>query len=520
MTENPRVVQGFIDIFGDWIDRYGIDGFRIDTARHVNPEFWQAFVPAMLERAPANGIPNFHIFGEVSPTRGRGAARALHARGQLPSVLDFAFAGAVGRRGGQGRHQGWRGCSRTTGCTRAAHRRRCGLPTFLGNHDMGRFGHIVAPRDRGSRRRNAAARCGRNAMLFLLRGVPVIYYGDEQGFVGHGVDQAARQDLFPSQVATYNDNALLGTKATTADGNFDRAIRCTGRLPNFAAAQAVPGLAPRPAGRAQALGDAGAVRGFAHRQRRPGNRDGVQHFGPAAGRAGGDRSGHVVQATARQVRRSRRRREFAGSLRRSTSGLRCGRSAMKSRRSAAVTCCWPAGRRLHRRDRRHVSLARRHAHRHGHARRRRPPRLCDRARPARHRRVAARLHPDRRTEARAQLRLDGRRRSVDETWEQPWGERRYVRNRYNELRAAPRREDGAGRRLDVVFRVFDDGVGFRYEFPEQAAARRRRHRRRADRVRGRRAGDRLVDSGGRLESLRVPLPNARRSPRSARRTRR
>src|SRR5256885_9837835 len=66
MTENPRVVRGFIDIYGAWIDEYGIDGFRIDTARHVNPEFWQAFVPAMLARARARGIPNFHIFGEVS----------------------------------------------------------------------------------------------------------------------------------------------------------------------------------------------------------------------------------------------------------------------------------------------------------------------------------------------------------------------------------------------------------------------------------------------------------------------
>lgn len=54
-TENPKVVQGFIDIYGRWIDAFGIDGFRIDTAKHVNPEFWQAFVPAMLARAKARG---------------------------------------------------------------------------------------------------------------------------------------------------------------------------------------------------------------------------------------------------------------------------------------------------------------------------------------------------------------------------------------------------------------------------------------------------------------------------------
>ena len=49
-------------------------------------------------------------------------------------------------------------------------------------------------------------------MMFLLRGVPVVYYGDEQGFVGHGVDQDARQDMFASQVASYNDQTLLGTR--------------------------------------------------------------------------------------------------------------------------------------------------------------------------------------------------------------------------------------------------------------------------------------------------------------------
>ncbi|MFX4369969.1 alpha-amylase family glycosyl hydrolase, partial [Acinetobacter baumannii] len=36
MTEDPRVVAGFIAIYGSWIDRFGIDGFRVDTARHVN----------------------------------------------------------------------------------------------------------------------------------------------------------------------------------------------------------------------------------------------------------------------------------------------------------------------------------------------------------------------------------------------------------------------------------------------------------------------------------------------------
>jgi alpha-glucosidase len=58
-------------------------------------------------------------------------------------------------------------------------------------------------------------------------------------------------------------------------------------------------------------------------------------------------------------------------------------------------------------------------------------------------------------------------RSFDETWEQPWGERRYVRNHYNEMRVGLVEKTSLKRRLVVVFRAFDDGIGFRYEFPDQ-----------------------------------------------------
>ena len=60
-------------------------------------------------------------------------------------------------------------------------------------------------------------------------------------------------------------------------------------------------------------------------------------------------------------------------------------------------------------------------------------------------------------------------RSFDETWEQPWGERRSIRNHYNELRVTLTEKTALKRSLDVVFRVYDDGLGFRYEFPDQTA---------------------------------------------------
>jgi alpha-glucosidase len=56
-------------------------------------------------------------------------------------------------------------------------------------------------------------------------------------------------------------------------------------------------------------------------------------------------------------------------------------------------------------------------------------------------------------------------RTLDDIWEQPWGERRFVHDHCSEMRVMLLEK--SGRELGLVFRVFDDGVGFRYEFPDQ-----------------------------------------------------
>ena len=57
--------------------------------------------------------------------------------------------------------------------------------------------------------------------------------------------------------------------------------------------------------------------------------------------------------------------------------------------------------------------------------------------------------------------------SFDETWETVWGEQKYVRNNYNELKIELEEKKDLQRRCFIIFRVFKDGVGFRFEFPEQ-----------------------------------------------------
>ena len=64
--------------------------------------------------------------------------------------------------------------------------------------------------------------------------------------------------------------------------------------------------------------------------------------------------------------------------------------------------------------------------------------------------------------------VDSARTKVDETWTQPWGEVARVRDQHNELRVTAEETTSRHRRFVVAFRAFDDGVGFRYELPEQA----------------------------------------------------
>jgi glycosidase len=98
------------------------------------------------------------------------------------------------------------------------------LPTFLGNHDMGRFSGFLreAHPEMADDELLARVRLA-NALMFFGRGVPTVYYGDEQGFVSDGGDRYARENMFPSQTDLYNDNDLIATDATTAESNFDTA---------------------------------------------------------------------------------------------------------------------------------------------------------------------------------------------------------------------------------------------------------------------------------------------------------
>lgn len=222
-TEHPDVRTGLIGIFQEAVTTFDVDGFRIDTMKHVNADFWRQFSPALNSYAAAHGKPNFFMFGEVYSANEQ-LLSFYPTDPDVQAVLDFGFQAAAREFASK---------SSATDNLRTffekddwfidADSNAAQLPTFLGNHDMGRFGYFLKTDNSGAADAELLARSKvAHALMYFARGMPVVYYGDEQGFVGDGGDKDARQDMLPSQVASYNDDDLIGTDATTAADNFDQ----------------------------------------------------------------------------------------------------------------------------------------------------------------------------------------------------------------------------------------------------------------------------------------------------------
>lgn len=222
-TADPKVVAGMTQIFKNIIDEFKPDGFKIDTVKHVDLSFWQSFGPAIIAHAKTVGIPNFHIFGEVYDGNPAVLSKFTTA-GKLPSVLDFGFHINVKDSLFENKDVNRLGqLFDNDDYYRDADSAPDSLMNFLSNHDTGRVGWFI---NQGFRNISEAEKLQRSvlghALMFMSRGIPVVYYGDEQGFTGDGGDVDAREDMDPSLVDVYNDNVLIGTRQTTADDSFNQ----------------------------------------------------------------------------------------------------------------------------------------------------------------------------------------------------------------------------------------------------------------------------------------------------------
>lgn len=185
-TDNAVVRETLRKSFGHWISAVGVDGYRVDTAFYVRPEFFEDFLYSKSEKAPgidlvarANGREQFHVFGEgfaVDQAFEETQARRIdtYMRGpagekRMPGMLDFPLYGSLAEVFGRGRataELGYRIESR-----QRVHAQPQLMPTFIDNHDVDR---LLAGADRRALELSLLA-------IMTLPGIPTIYYGTEQG---------------------------------------------------------------------------------------------------------------------------------------------------------------------------------------------------------------------------------------------------------------------------------------------------------------------------------------------------
>jgi glycosidase len=190
-TENPRVRRALRDSFGYWVREVGVDAFRIDTAYHVPPEFFEDFLYATDPKAPGvalvarrTGRQDFLAFGEGFGIDAPGQTRYTrklesYIRGEagqqrLGGMLNFPlYAGLVDvfARGRAPAELQRRVHDMVAADARGIDPRR--LPSFIDNHDLDRW---LAVSGEPAMKQALLA-------LMTLPGIPVLYYGTEQGLV-------------------------------------------------------------------------------------------------------------------------------------------------------------------------------------------------------------------------------------------------------------------------------------------------------------------------------------------------
>lgn len=164
-TEQPEVADFLLEAHISLAKRVGLDGFRLDTVKHIDHPFWQEH----RKRTRATLGEGFFLIGEVWG----GDAQSLDpwfAPDEMDAGFDFSFQGsALGWLQGRGRTVAFDRYLKGREKVRAGHL----LAPFLSSHDVPTALHILEG-DTALFRLAAT-------LLFTSSGLPVIYYGDEVG---------------------------------------------------------------------------------------------------------------------------------------------------------------------------------------------------------------------------------------------------------------------------------------------------------------------------------------------------
>ena len=227
-TTRCDVKQAMVDSYARWIELTDADGFRIDTVKHVEREFWRYFTQRVRQRLDRQGKKKFFMFGEAFD--GNDALVGQFTKNDLPDdpeqlakenscddgpqltgdQLDSAFYFPqhyqvfrdvfLDAQSTERIALLWAGRTTNYGTTPPA--LSAGIPAhkvlvnFIDNHDVARFLYWAAQnKNDDSPDRQRALLHNALLLLFTAEGIPCMYYGTEQEFRG-GNDPSNREDMW------------------------------------------------------------------------------------------------------------------------------------------------------------------------------------------------------------------------------------------------------------------------------------------------------------------------------------
>lgn len=189
---NPEVSSYFIENALWWIEETGIDGFRLDTVRHVPHTFWQSFSKAIKEK-----YPDFFLMGEVWDENPK-TLESYHQDG-IDSITNYSLFNGI--------ENGFNSLANMFSLANALDKEKAFThpelnAIFIDNHDNSRF-MSLNPR--------MSAEYTMQALTFLYSypAIPVVYYGTELGMAG-GYDPENRR--FMAWDTTQNNELLTFTQ--------------------------------------------------------------------------------------------------------------------------------------------------------------------------------------------------------------------------------------------------------------------------------------------------------------------
>ncbi len=210
-TELPEVRRELIDLYTRWVELADLDGFRIDTVKHVEHDFWSEFGRSVRERLRQKGKDRFLMFGEAFDGNDQ-LLGSYTAENMLDSVFYFSqhyqvFRDVFMRASDENQQKGTEQIANLWAQRRTNYRNEPqpdgigiapsrALVNFMDNHDVARFLY-EAQNDKDVLR---------NALTLLMteEGIPCLYYGTEQDFAG-GNDPSNREVLWNTGFNTSGD---------------------------------------------------------------------------------------------------------------------------------------------------------------------------------------------------------------------------------------------------------------------------------------------------------------------------